>query len=336
MDIKARLQTEKTFLNRFEKNALTISTTAKEAVHFNVLPRRELANIGMSSFMINDESLLKQTLDFFDGVVDEIYIDIEQKQTINLYKIATQVIKKSSLLTVKPNDMTVESLDLLIRHHYADDIMNKNVAMIGTGNLASKIAMRLGERQANIFIKGRSIEKETKTVRALNLFLPAQTKKIKTFPKSSKNKSFDIIISALSGPFQEEAVLHPYLTQNSLIVDVGINNFSRYFIEHVLHKQINIIRLDTRIALAYQFLLNNQYTDHFFNDVYGKALIKDIRIVSGGYIGRVGDVIVDHLKNPQQIIGIADGYGGVKGERQLTEREQHTIKKIKQFIVSNH
>src|SRR5699024_2896155 len=138
-------------------------------------------NIGMSSFMINKPDLLKETLEFFDSHVDTILIDIEQKQSINLYKEAVKYVKQSKLMTTKPNDMTVESLDLLLRHHYEDKLINKNILIIGTGNLAGKVALRLAERQANVVIKGRTNEKEIAVTDGLNLILPAYTNKIRPF-----------------------------------------------------------------------------------------------------------------------------------------------------------
>src|SRR5699024_9836335 len=116
----------------------------------------------------NDIEALRETIFYFDGKVDSIYVDVEQKQDINLFGIARKMIRHSNLVAVKPNDTTLESCDLLIRYQFNDDLYDKKVIVVGTGNLASKIAVRLAERQAKVFIKGRTLEKEKNLVNKFN------------------------------------------------------------------------------------------------------------------------------------------------------------------------
>src|SRR5690625_2968387 len=167
--MKRMLQEELSDLQSENQKAIMISTTAKHALDFRILPRRTIMGMAMSCFMINDEKVLEETLTFFDGKVDYIYIDIEKKQHVNLFKIARSVVKQSQLVTVKPNDTTLESCDLLIRNQLQDNLYHKKVVVIGTGNLASKLALRLAERQAYVYIKGRSEEKEQAVIDGVNL-----------------------------------------------------------------------------------------------------------------------------------------------------------------------
>ncbi|MDO6450496.1 hypothetical protein [Oceanobacillus profundus] len=328
----SRLNTEFEFLTQHSTHAITISTTAKSAVPFNILPRRVLLNTAISSFMINDKGKLKETLLFFDGQIDYIFIDIEQKQQINLFKIANNIVKKSKLIAIKPNDTTLESCDILIRNHFNDDLSDKNIIVIGTGNLASKTALRLAERQANVFIKGRSTEKENVLVNGLNNFLPKYSPKIKVFNQGYEIVKADIIVSFVSGYFKEEEILIPFINENTFIIDGGINNFSSSFVKRMLNQETAITRLDTRIALPYQLLSIHNYTISFFNDIYGKTELSQVPIVAGGFIGAEGMVIVDNIKNPNQIIGIADGSGGVKKDEQLTKANRESIRRIKETI----
>src|SRR5699024_10556729 len=122
MNINAVIKNELDFIEQYEKSSIMINTTAKHSVEFSVLPRRVVGSRALSSFMINDHEILKQLLEYFDGKVDEIFIDIELKQEINLYGNAQQYAKNSELITVKPNDTTLESCDLLIRNHFYDNL----------------------------------------------------------------------------------------------------------------------------------------------------------------------------------------------------------------------
>lgn len=335
MNFKQVIINELNYLSQYSKSAILISTTAKHDVSFRPLPRRVYTNIAMSSFMINDKHILKEVLSFYDGKIDNIYIDVEQKQDLNLYKISREVVKASQLITIKPNDTTLESCDLLVRQKLKDDLYNKNVIVIGTGNLASKIAIRVAERQANVYIKGRTIEKENAVINGLNLFLPRNTTPIVSFTQVEDNFNADVIISFLSGEFIEEESLIPFIHKNTIIIDGGINNFSSNFIQKMLNNNVLITRLDTRIALPYQMLSNEDYTRKFFSEIHGQSKIADITVVSGGYIGSEGAVIVDNLTSPSQTIGIADGKGGVKLHEQLSKTERDRIRQIKQTVSAD-
>lgn len=332
MELLEDLKKEWSFLKVHKYKNILISTTAKHSLDFRVLPRRFFGQMAMSCFMINDEEVLGRVLSYFDGKIDQIYIDIEQKQNINLFKIAKVSIYKSKLVTTKPNDSTLEACDLLIRNQFDDDLCDRNVLVIGTGNLASKIAIRLSERQAHVYIKGRSIEKELALVKSLNLFLPKYTQSIKSSLRIEEKQKFDVVVSALSGQFQEEKKLFPITGKDSLIIDVGINNFSKNFIQSLLKHKINIVRLDTRIAFPYQMLSSHEYTQKFFKEILGQTIIDGVLVASGGYIGTEGTIIVDNIKQPNQIIGVADGRGGVKKSEQLTESDRNGIRKLQQTI----
>ncbi|WP_082232897.1 hypothetical protein [Halobacillus massiliensis] len=335
MDIRDKLELEANFLRESNAKSLSISinTTSKHAIDFRTLPRRMVLENAMSSFMINNENYLIETLNYFDGIADSIFIDIERKQLINLYEVAKQHIKKSKIVAIKPNDTTLESCDLLTRNLFNDDLHNKKIVVVGTGNLAGKIALRLAERQANVYIKGRTKEKERLIVDNLNSFLPKFNEKIKVFSEVPIIESkVDLVISFLSGQFEEEHLLYPIIDNNTYIIDGGINNFSKQFIRTMLSNNIPISRLDSRMALPYQFLSSMEYTNSFLKDIYGKNTINGYKVVAGGVIGAEGVVILDNIKNPKQIIGIADGRGGIKKDEQLTEEDRESICNIKKTI----
>lgn len=336
MNLTETLNDECKFLMDFEQKGVLIGITAKHNTDFMLFPRRHIKGFGMSSFMVNCENILSELLLFFDGNVDYIFIDVEQKQKINLFKVSKKIIKHTKIISVKPNDTTLESLDLLVRNYFNDDLVDKNTLIIGTGNLASKSAIRLAERQANVFVRGRNKEKEEKVVDALNLFLPQYTNEIKSYKDFLNSNEVNVIISALSGPFIDEQILYPLLTNEMLIIDIGINNFSKEFIKKAIEKNADIVRLDTRIALPYQFLSSDEYVISFFNDVFGQSVLAQTPVVSGGYIGPEGSVIVDNISEPTQIIGVADGSGGVKVDGSLTQKERNRVQTIQQKISTNN
>ncbi|MCG1027067.1 hypothetical protein [Virgibacillus halodenitrificans] len=332
MDIQQKLMDEFKHLCQFKTKAITINGTAKDGEEFKVLPRRFANDTAISGFLVNEEQLLVKTLCFFDGKVDTIFVDVERKKRINLFEIANNTLTKSKLVALKTNDMTIEACDALVRYHFQDDLREKNIIVIGTGNLASKITLRLSERQANVFILGRNEKKERLVTNGLNSFLPAYSPKIKLLRNQNGSVQLDAIISFISGKFTEESLLNQHLRKETFIVDGGINNFSGGFIKRVIEQGMTITRLDVRLGLPYQFLSTSDFATNFFTDVYGEKKWNEEYLVSGGFIGEEGAVIVDNIKEPVQIIGIADGMGGVKHNEKLTESNRESIRKIKEAI----
>lgn len=334
MKIDKQLEIEWDYLATQKNKAIMISNTAKGNDDFKVLPRRNACDTALACFLINDPQILKETITYFDGKVDEIYIDVEQKQRINYLELSKPLIKNSTFIAVKPNDVAIEACDHLLRHAYNDDLSGKDILVIGTGNLASKIALRMVERQANVYIHGRTKEKQELLIQAVNQFSPRYSEPVKSIDDwvSPTNKSFDSVISFITGTYWAEDSLLSSIDEQTFIVDGGISNFSSQFIEQILTRNITLARVDVRFALTYQFMSTMRDTVNFHENIFGKKYHKNICLVAGGYLGEEGAVIVDQIQAPSQVIGIANGRGGVKQAVDLTEKDQLAIETIQTSI----
>ena len=56
---------------------------------------------------------------------------------------------------------------------------------------------------------------------------------------------------------------------------------------------------------------------------YGRKELGFCNIVGGGYFGDKGDIVVDKINKPEQIIGISDGSGNIK--KSLSSADNATI-----------
>ncbi|WLV24130.1 NAD(P)-binding domain-containing protein [Aciduricibacillus chroicocephali] len=312
------------------RTAIAISTTASHAAPFLLLPRRQADGVALSSFMINNETLLKGILTFFDGEVDSILIDVEPKQKIRLMPIAEKTVRKSHLVAMKPNDVTLESCALLIHHYLGENLEEFRFLILGTGNLAGKTALRLAENGAAVYIAGRSPEKVEKLLGGLNLMLPAHANEIQACREETG--TMDAVISFISGIWENEELLESVIESDTLLIDGGIGNFSSHFLEKMLAQNVRMTRLDTRIALPHQLLGMHVYPKDFFEKIHGTEFIEGIPVAAGGFVGPYGTVIVDRIQEPQQVIGIADGKGGVIRDGAIETRGQHAVDKVKKAI----
>lgn len=292
---------------------LFVSTTAKHKSSILRLPDRELSNGKSLNYLITNEEYAVELFKQVDGLIPTVIIDAELKQDIDLFSIAKKYIKKSSIYMNKPNDLTMESADVLLQQHFDRELIGKKALIIGTGNISFKLALRLAERNVQVFIDGRNASKVTKVVETINMILPAYSKyKVKKFELNCFDGGLDAVIPFVSAekvvPDSYAVLLHEF----SISVDGGIGNFSEEYIAVALKKKSKVIRLDVRIALPFAnaSLKTLSPSFSFFENISGERMIENMNIVAGGIIGSEGTIIVDQIKNPQQIIGVANGYGG--------------------------
>lgn len=95
-------------------------------------------------------------------------------------------------------------------------------------------------------------------------------------------------------------------------------------------KDIIIFRLNYTLSLAYEIEKIVKYRE-LVQDGRGKTTKGGVEIVSGGVLGRKGNIIVDNIVQPSIILGIADGEGGVK----KLPQESNQLEAIRNSLFSD-
>ena len=121
------------------------------------------------------------------------------------------------------------------------------------------------------------------------------------------------------------------MKKDGIILDGGIRNLQNDVVETAYKRGILVIRLDIRTGFAATTELFFQTRD-LLKNIWGKVDFENFQIIAGGLYGNYGDIVVDSIKHPTQIIGVADGKGGV-----LNLKPSHKffprLKKVKKFII---
>lgn len=311
-----------------KKTILSLSTTSKKSLQYVRVPNRKFQNYLSFGIVVHNKNEAWKIINELDGVVDIFLIDVEMKQDIDLMSQASLYAEKTKLIAYKPNDTTLESIDLFIRNHYNDKLLNKKVLIYGSGNLGAKCALRFAERGANVYLYGRNHDKVRAIVDGLNFILPKfNHHSIKQITSFIDIRDFNLLISLVSADRVLGSEIISCLSDDALVVDIGINNFSEDFYQSIGSKNLQIWRLDVRIGFPYTLNSIFDEVQDFFRFTIGKKSIGSINIVSGGYIGNKGDIIVDSINRPEQIIGVANGIGGLLSESEYSD-------KIKEHIIS--
>ena len=314
---------------------LLISTTARDSVEINRLPDKSFKGKLAANYLITDEKIARNFFVEIDGQVEDILIDVERKQEVNLMDIANDVIKHSNILPYKPNDVTLEAADQLILNQLGVDLAGKKILVYGTGNIAFKLALRLLEREVDVSVQGRNPDKIQSVVTTLNMIKPSYSNAVAREHQDAIKYEYDGLVSFLSSEKIIDSTMAVNIKSNGFAIDGGIGNFQGTFIADSLEKGISVLRLDVRLGNPFlrAGITSLSSENEFFNTIIGSNQTGEMKLVAGGIIGEAGSIIVDRIKSPTQIIGIANGYGGLKNDEQLTKNDRKNLQYAKETFI---
>lgn len=222
------------------------------------------------------------------GYFDEYFIDVEKK---NSSFSAEEIKYQNPLINFKslyPNNFATQAcLDLI------DFYKPKSVFVFGHGNIAFSLIESINEK--NIILKWCP-SRSSKSIKYNKL--KSQFGKLET---SDLSEDVSVFINTCS--YDSDFYKNLLKFSELRIIDAA----AKGSMTHIDKKEVNLIDISARLVNEVSFHLNgNQYKQNF-----GRKKDKNNNyLVSGGYIGKQDDLIVDSYKNPTYIIGISDGNGG--------------------------
>ena len=314
----------------------TIGTTARTSQSFAVLPRRQALGFQAINFLIEDPESAKTCMKYLDGKVHYLLIDIELKKDIDLMMLAKAHIHQSKILTYKPNDTTLEAADMFLRNYFDDQLTDKHILIYGAGNLGTKLALRLAERGSKVYLDSRNQTKASEIINVLNYLLPRQSKNhIKSLQHAQQlSNKMDVFIAFTSASNVIPASSLHFMKEKGLAIDGGIDNFTPEFIQKAADYNLQCYRLDVRTAFPHTVLYLNEYTKNFYQHIQGEVFVDHIRLVAGGIIGFEGDIVVDNISYPKQLVGVANGTGGLKSTAEYSSSDHTNVQYVQDKVLN--
>jgi hypothetical protein len=339
---------KKISLERKLKSGFTLGNTSKAySGKYYITPIRITNKMVSAGVIVYSESEAIKILKKIDGKINYILVDAEKKipikysisgrKFVNIERLARETTKKSELWIYKGNDLALEAIDMFLTYVTKNELRglgNKKIAIIGGGNLGSKLALRLVERGAKVFLTRRNKLKLKKIVEAINLIKPINTESkvvgLSNNIKAAKNA--DILIATNDGKKIITEKIIKNLKNNSILMDAGRGTILGRGLALALKKDINVYRVD--INAAFEGLTSTLF---YLNDVLKKKLGRKIlngeKIVSGGLLAKKNEFVVDNIFKPKFFYGVGDGHGDfirkIKNNKKLNKKVIAFKKKYK-------
>ena len=338
--------------------SISTTTTCKHSINKPyITPVRFLENSLISGVVVFSQTQSIIVTNIVKDFVDGFLVDVEQKHnmkaTINsdtlkyfqdkyfingdikcesILSIVRAIVADDRIIEYKANDITVDAIwtFLSTKLNY---LSGKKIAIIGCGNIGSKLALKLVESDANVVLVRRDSSKGKLIANAINLIKPPLSKSYASYNSSAiqASKFCDVIIGAANtnNPVITWDMIKN-MSKNGFVVDIGKGNIEANAIKKSIEKNIDIIRGDIAAAL-YGFVSQKQQMQEIVQNKIGRANIdSDINLVSGGVLGRCGDIVVDSFASPSLVYGVANGSGSIKTDLNLIDKKN--IEKVKKII----
>lgn len=98
------------------------------------------------------------------------------------------------------------------------------------------------------------------------------------------------------------------LPENAGVFDIGIGNLTPAAADRARARGLRLYRLDNRAGVS-SAIVRLLETDFMVGKLMGRLRVKGVDIVAGGLLAPPGAVIVDDIRDPAVIFGVADGSG---------------------------
>lgn len=288
---------------------------------FYFTPIRHSRLVSYGGVIVQNVEVAKAIAAIVDNYVDYIFVDSEKKiapsnfgqnDVGNLEKALFSIVCNATLLSYKGNDITLRSTDSLLRTLYPN-MTGSKVAIVGLGNLGTKIALSILETGNFVYLFGSDA---------------IRTKRISNFLNDVKTRttlSKSMVAESLTFAVQDSEVLVTTTHRKNVIsidqvqtmktcndrrtpilIDVGKGCFDNKVIDH----GYDVHRVDIEGQLSSEF---DNLIELLMRQMHPKRqmTLSGYQLVRKGIVGKPGELLVDNPANPKILFGICKEGGSL-------------------------
>jgi len=257
---------------------------------------------------------VKKIINTVEGKLDYILFDSSCaiKDGRNLVGIAEKALEKTGLLIYSDYLAWIDTARREIVQ-LAENPAALNVAVFGDIEYTLNTAIMLAEVGSSVTLHADRKKRSEFGRDALEPFLKRGMKlRLECDPRKASEKK-DVLLGFSPNRSCVTREMAKRMNAGGIIIDAGLGSVDENVIPYAYKRGIKVIRVDMRPVIAGE-ITSSLGIKQLVDMHTGRRRLRGKGIVSGGFIGKKGDVIVDSVKNPTKVIGIARGDGTVQYE----------------------
>lgn len=294
-----------------KRRLLCISTTAN--IHnpeIYIGSMRETESTMAGNIIVTNGAHLPTIIRRFDGLVDTFLVDGEKKRdVVPLDELCQPLIRKSKMVVYKPNDFTVDAVDMHIASRL-HNLRKARVAVFGAGNIGSKLALRLAERGAVVRLWGRNYAAVNTIVEGLRAISRGEGDITACQDKQLAADDARLVIGTTAGIPVINGKVMEIMQPDSVILDVGNGTVDLRDMPVAVQRNITV-SCPSSYGGYRAFIEHWLYVERQQALPERRTLAPGCTIILAGVLGERGEVVVRDTLTPSAIVGIADGQGGL-------------------------
>lgn len=327
MEMKRRM------LHTNKRSVLIVIQHSNESDTYPKVPnvRESITNI-IGFVALGDARYVEYIVKESVGVVDTIMADIDFKRnnSIELRESIREWAKYYNIEYSSYSDYeswALSALTFMVEYESmcGGCFFNNSHLIIGKSSLTTKIVLEIVGRGGDVYLLKEEFDTLEFPVCGGKIVLDASSVHLVSLADCNR-------FTALLGCALEQNNPNLYGLSKcrfDYIYDVGIGNFSESFIVLQRQKGADVLRSDDRAGIS-SIAINMRETRELVSHYLGRAEIGGIHVVSGGFVGSKGDIVVDNYNDPQKVLGVAKGDGTFK--RVLDEQDKLNIQRIQKLL----
>jgi len=287
------------------------------------------------SITYTDEGQLVEILTAIDGKVDVVFLDVDRKPfgPGEPATTASRVLQKSALLTYLDSRIWAAAVEDQIVRLLSENLEGVPAVICGDHPKSRLLATNLFERRADVSLIAASPGASTEGLAEFTFASGPGVRRLQAGSPAAQEaicRARVVVIWASSPPLfgvNEATMLHT----ETCVVDAAMRAFGPDVLEALHARQALLVRLDMWPAIAGALIAAHE-SQRVSRECMGWGRLAGVPVVAGGAMGVKGDVIVDNIREPSRVIGIADGKGGVAF--QYTAEEADRVRRVTAEIQS--
>jgi len=325
---------ESVAINRGLKCICTFQYTSPWNTEKNNLTRQESyvlpPRIAYPYMVIGFCNLTAREIEYVSAIVDRlcvtVYLDVEKKfpsyfsdscsdsgssadSSCSIDKFYSKMFGEDKVRLMACNQITVSAFNRLFMSLVRVP-SGANVGIIGMGNIGFKLALLLTELGVNVNCYSPDYGRVLEICKTIDLVKPRYTQ---ASPRAHRDaitalSTSETVVLCANKPHVITPFHKPTLHSGLSIIDIGKESIHPEIKAHLDVLKVKLINLNVSNSILEYVLPGDARHD----ETRFKPLMRRVgeeRLVSGGFPGRPGDVVVDNAEDPSFILGyISDSF----------------------------